>query len=335
MRLDAAVAFDTDLADMPELARAAERIGFGAIWTAETSHDPFLPIALGAEHTNRLRFGTAVAIAFARSPTVVAHTAWDLARLSGGRFILGLGTQVRPHVERRFGMPWSGRPVAQLREYVGALRAVWRSWQDGEPLSFRGEHYRLTLMTPFFAPAPIQNPAIPIHLAGVGAPLARLAGEVADGFAVHPLHSPSYLDEVIRPAVAAGAAAAGRETASVALSGSLIVALDDGEIAAARRQVAFYASTPSYRRVLAHHGWESVGLELSELARHARWEEMGSRITDDMLDAFAIVGSWEDLAGRLRDRYAERLDRVALYRSFVPGVEDDRWTGLVARLAGG
>ena len=172
----------------------------GGLWTAETSHDPFLPLALAAEHTERLELGTAIAVAFARSPVAVAQTAWDLARLSGGRFILGLGSQVRAHVERRFGMPWSDRPVAQMREYVAVLRAAWEAWQTGTRPAFRGEHYRLTLMTPFFDPGPIDHPQIPVYLAGVGAGMTRLAGEVADGLIVHPMHSRAYLADVVLPA---------------------------------------------------------------------------------------------------------------------------------------
>jgi alkanesulfonate monooxygenase SsuD/methylene tetrahydromethanopterin reductase-like flavin-dependent oxidoreductase (luciferase family) len=200
MKLDTSIGFGADLAEVPALARAAEAIGFDALWSSETQHDPFLPLALVAEHTQHIRFGTAVAIAFARSPVVLAHTAWDLAGRSGGRFILGLGTQVKPHVERRFGMAWSGKPVAQLREFVQAIRAVWNNWQTGERVNFRGEHYKITLMTPFFSPAPIQHPHIPIYVAGVGAPLSRMAGEVADGFVVHPLNTAKYLAEVVRRA---------------------------------------------------------------------------------------------------------------------------------------
>src|SRR5512139_1207340 len=193
------------------IAQAAEALGFDALWTNETIHDPFLPGALIAEHTRRLHFGTAVAIAFARSPATLAYTAWDLAQASGGRFILGLGTQVKAHVERRFGMPWPDSVVGKLREQIGAIRALWNTWQTGAKLDFRGEYYKLSLMSPFFNPGTIRHPDIPIYIAGVNTGLARLAGEVADGFVVHPFHSPDYLRHVLIPAIEQGASKAGRE----------------------------------------------------------------------------------------------------------------------------
>ena len=210
MKLDALTGFGTDLKDFSAQAQAAEAIGFDAIWTSETQHDPFLPLTHAAAQTARLRFGTAVAIAFARSPLIVAHTAWDLAKQSDGRFMLGLGTQVQAHIERRFGMTWSP-PVPRLREYVQAIRAVWTAWQTGSRLNFRGSEYKLTLMTPFFSPGPIDHPNVPIFIAGVGTPLCRLAGEVADGFHVHAYHTRQYLSEVVLPAIIAGAQKADRK----------------------------------------------------------------------------------------------------------------------------
>jgi probable F420-dependent oxidoreductase len=250
VELDAFLGFDVDLAAIPEAAVRAERRGFTALWTAETRHDPFLPLVLVAEHTSRIHFGTAVAIAFARSPTILAHTAWDLAARSGGRFILGLGTQVRAHVERRFAMPWSGRPVAQLRDYVAAIRAIWRGWDTGEPVQYRGSHYRITLMTPFFSPPRIGHPGIPIYLAGVGTGMCRLAGEAADGLIVHPLHSPKYVAEVVLPAVESGATHAGRDRSALNIAGTVLVAIGEDGRERVREQIAFYASTPSYSPVL-------------------------------------------------------------------------------------
>src|SRR5512139_2918360 len=203
MYLDASLP-PTSLSKIPGIAQAAETAGFDAIWSTETMHDPFLPGALVAEHTKTLKFGTAVAIAFARSPATLAYTAWDLAQASDGRFILGLGTQVKAHIERRFGMPWPESVVGKLREQIAALCAFWHTWQTGEALNFRGEHYKLTLMSPFFNPGPIENPEIPIYIAGVNTGLARLAGEVCDGFHVHPFHSAKYLREVILPAMEEG-----------------------------------------------------------------------------------------------------------------------------------
>lgn len=320
MRLDASLGFETPLAEVPRLAREAEAAGVAALWTAETSHDPFLPLALAAEHTERLELGTAIAVAFARSPTAVAATAWDLARLSRGRFLLGLGTQVRAHVERRFGMPWSGHPVSQLREFVAVLRAAWAAWQSGERPSFRGEHYRLTLMSPFFDPGPIDHPAIPVYLAGVGAGMTALAGEVADGLIVHPLHSRAYLADVVLPAVAGGAARADRHRSAVTVAGSVILATDEAEAAAARRTISFYASTPTYRPVLEHHGWTDVADALSAHARRGRWDDMSALVTDEMLETFAVVARPTDVRRALQLRAEGLLDRVAPYQAFGSSV---------------
>jgi probable F420-dependent oxidoreductase len=324
LRLDASLGFDTPLERVPGVAREAERAGVAALWTAETSHDPFLPLVLAAEHTERLELGTAIAVAFTRSPVAVAATAWDLARQSNGRFLLGLGSQVRAHIERRFGMTWSGRPVAQLREYVAVLRAAWAAWQTGERPAFRGEFYRFTLMSPLFDPGPIDQPRIPIYLAGVGAGMTGLAGEVADGLIVHPLHSRAYLADVVLPAVADGARAAGRDAAAVTIAGSVITATTDEEMAEARRTIGFYASTPTYRAVLEHHGWGSVADALAEHARRRRWDALAGEVSDEMLDAFAVVAPAAELRGAL-DRHADGiLDRLAPYAPF----DSPAWQGL-------
>jgi probable F420-dependent oxidoreductase len=334
VKFDALVDYDAALADVPEISRAAEALGFDGLWVAETRHDPFLPLALAADHTSRLELGTAIAVAFARSPTVVAHSAWDLARLSGGRLVLGLGTQVRAHVTRRFGMPWSDRPVSQMRDYVAAVRAVWAAWQSGAPLRVRSEHYPLTLMTPFFSPGPIPNPEIPIYLAGVGAGMVRLAGEVADGLIVHPLHSAAYLADVMRPALAAGAARSGRDASGVVVSASVLVATDEREREETRRQIGFYASTPTYRAVLEHHGWASVGEELSALARRGAWDEMPRVVSDELLETFAVVASAAGLGDAIARSRGGLVDRVSLYRPFVPGPEAAGWSALIGALRG-
>jgi probable F420-dependent oxidoreductase len=308
-------------------------VGFAALWTNETQHDPFLPLPLIAEHTTRLRFGTAVAIGFARSPTTLAHKAWDLAAYSGGRFVLGLGTQVKAHIERRFGMPWPESPVGKFRELILAIRALWNCWQTGERLNFRGDHFKLTLMSPFFNPGDIAHPHIPIFIAGVNTGLARLAGEVCDGFHVHPYHTPAYLREVLRPAIAAGAAKAGRDPAQVQVSGTVFAITSDLEREFVRQQVSFYASTPSYRPVMEHHGWGAVGAQLSALAARGEWGDMPALVTDQMLDTFSIAGPLKDLAAPLKTRYAGLLDRVALYRPFVPGEDDAGWTALAQQVA--
>lgn len=313
LRFDVNLAPDT-LQSLPTLTQTAERLGFDALWTSETQHNPFLPLALAAEHSQRIHMGTAVAIALARSPATVAYTAWDLARASNGRFILGLGSQVRAHIERRFGMTWPEAPLAKMREFVGALRAFWHCWQTGERLNFKGDHFRLGLMTPFFNPGPIEEPDIPIYLAGVNQGSLRLAGEVADGLHGHPLHSARYLREVVRPALAAGAERAGREPTNVQLSVTAFVVADEAEAAEVKRQIAFYASTPNYRPVLALHGWGEVADRLSQLVRRGQWQAMADQISDDMLATFAVRGQGEALGQALRTRYQGVADRITLYR---------------------
>ena len=319
MRLDAGLDVDLPLADVAEMARRAEANGIAGLWTTEIKHDPFLPLAAAAAPTERIELGTAVAVAFARSPLVTASTAWDLARASDGRFILGLGSQVRAHVERRFGMHWSGRPVAQMREYVTVVRAAWSAWQEGVKPSFRGETYRFTLMTPFFDPGPIDHPLIPIYLAAVGPGMVRLAGEVADGLVVHPLHSRAYLEDVILPTITASATDAGRDASAIRLSASVIVATTDDELAEARRTIGFYASTPTYRGLLEHHGWGAEADALANHARRGRWDEMAALVTDAMVEAFAVVTEPADLRPALERRAAGLLDRVAPYPPFGTG----------------
>jgi len=320
------------LRQIPALAQAAENIGFSALWSTETLHDPFLPLGLIAEHSQRLHFGTAVAVAFARSPATLAYTAWDLADSSRGRFILGLGTQVRAHIVRRFGMPWPDSPAGKLREMIGAIRALWEAWQEGGSLDFQGEHYNLNLMTPFFNPGPIDHPQVPIYIAGVNTGLCRLAGEVADGMLAHPYHSVRYLQEVVRPAVAAGAARAGRDPALIHVAVTALVATTQDEAEFARSQIAFYGSTPSYRPVMALHGWGEVADQLRALARGGEWGEMGGRITDEMLHTFAVVAPEDELAATLRRRYAGLADRLSLYLPFSPGERDNFWRNLAAEL---
>jgi probable F420-dependent oxidoreductase len=328
MLLDATLP-PTDLPSIPALARAAEAMGFNALWSTETMHDPFLPGALIAEHTQRLHFGTAVAIAFARSPATLAYTAWDLAQASGGRFILGLGTQVKAHIERRFGMPWPESVVGKLREQITAIRAFWNTWQTNQPLNFRGEYYKLSLMSPFFNPGPIKYPDIPIYIAGVNIGLAKLAGEVAQGFQAHPFHTPRYLREVVLPAIEQGVAKAGRARADIQVSTSAFVVTSPEEEYFVRAQVAFYASTPSYRAVMELHGWEETAHQLSALAAHGQWGEMAGLISDEMLHEFALVTSPADLPSALMQRYRGMVDRLGLYIPFVPGKRDEFWKNLL------
>lgn len=327
------------LKDTRRIAQAAGELGFSGIVSSETKHDSFIPLALAADATSNLDLLTSVAIAFSRSPMETAQTAWDLQALSDGRFILGLGTQVKAHVTRRFSMPWD-RPVARLRDYVLALRAIWGSFQTEGPLKYEGEFYRHTLMTPFFNPGPIENPEIPIYIAGVNTALAKLAGEVCDGFHVHPFHSPEYLKTVIRPAISEGAVKAERSEEEIKLAVPVFVITGEGEEslekqrAAMRQQTAFYASTPTYRTVLDVHGWGEVGERLSSLAREKKWGEMPTLITDEMLTAFAVEGAPDEIGPALAARYGGLVDRLALYMPYVPGERDEFWGSVIAAVTG-
>jgi probable F420-dependent oxidoreductase len=322
------------LVSVPEIARAAEAVGFHTLWATETMHDPFLPGALVAEHTQRLSYGTAVAIAFARSPATLAYTAWDLAQASQGRFILGLGTQVKAHIERRFGMPWPDSVVGKLREQIDAVHAFWNTWQTGAPLNFRGEYYQLKLMSPFFNPGPIRHPAIPIYIAGVNAGLARLAGEAAQGFLVHPFHTPRYLGEILLPAIKQGLVKSDRDRSTFKVSVTAFAVTSPEEDLFVRSQIAFYASTPSYRAVMDLHGWGEVAGQLSELARFGKWAEMPALVSDEILRTFAVVVPPADLPGALLERYEELADRLGLYLPFVPGQRDEFWHMLAKGIHG-
>ena len=320
MKLDTRLVYGT-LREIPELARAAERAGFDGIWLEETSHEPFLGAALACEHTARTAVGTNVAIAFARSPTVLAHLAWDLAALSAGRFILGLGTQVKGHVVRRFGMPWDA-PAPRLRDTVRAIRAVWAAWRSGEPLNYRGQFHTLTLMTPFFTPPHHDHP-IPVATAGVSPRMCGVAGEVADAFQVHPLHTPSYLREVVIPAIRRAERRAGRErTVTINASVFAVIGESQAEVdaarAEARRAIAFYASTPSYRPLLTHHGWDEIGTRLSALAARGEWVKMAGEVTDEMLETIAVSGSPREVGREIRARYDGLADRLGAYLAFRP-----------------
>jgi len=341
MKLDAALA-PMHLQHVPAVAKAAEVMGFDALWTQETQHNPFLPCALIAEHTGRLKMGTAIAVSFARSPADLAYTAWDLAAQSGGRFLLGLGTQVKAHIERRFGMKWPESVVGQMREQIGAMRALWNCWQNGEKLNFRGDTYKLSLMSPFFNPGPLPasgaTPAdegkqglglIPIYIAGVNAGLARLAGETCEGFHAHPFHSPRYLREVILPAIVEGAIKENRKRQDVSVSVTAFVATSPEEENFVRSQIAFYASTPSYRPVFALHGWQEIAERLSGHAAKGEWAEMFSLVSDDILKTFCIVTGEASLAEQLKERYDGLADRLTLYSPFAPGEKDTFWKALL------
>jgi probable F420-dependent oxidoreductase len=304
--------------DAGEYAGALEANGFEGLWVAETQVDPFLPLAIAAVRTSTLRLGTAIAIAFARSPMVTAMDAWALQRASRGRLDLGLGTQVRAHVERRFAMPYD-RPAARIRDYVLALRHIWGAFQGQHRLSYTGEFYRFDLMNPFFDPGPIAHPRIAIYLAAVNEGMFRTAGEVADGIVAHPFSTPAYLREIAMPAMERGLARAGRPRGAFTVAGPVFTLVDasptlPADEAYVRQQIAFYGSTPTYRVVLAHHGWAEVGEQLSDLVRAGRLADLPGLVTDAMLDAFVTrAATYEELGRRLQERYAGVLDRVGLY----------------------
>jgi probable F420-dependent oxidoreductase len=338
VQIDVRLAY-ASLAHVPEIARAAEALGFDGLWTSETDHDPFLPLALAAVQTTRIGLGTAIALAFTRSPTTLAYTAWDLAQLSGGRFRLGLGTQVKAHITRRFGMGWDP-PAPKLRDVIGAIRAVWTAWDQRRPLHYRGRFFALSLMTPFFTPPGPTPAGLRIDIAGVGARMCRLAGEIADGFHVHPFHTRRYLREVVVPQIEAGLARSGRPRQTFSVMASVFVAAgDETEVTAGlddiRRQVAFYASTPTYRPVLELHGWGDVGERLSHLAARGQWEAMPDLVSDAILHECAVWGSPDEVATRLRADYGDVVDRLAPYEPFVPGRRTQVWRTLLDRLRGG
>ncbi len=328
MYLDAQIAPHTRLRYIGEVARAVEEMGFAALWTAETQHNPFLPGVLIAEHTQRIQFGTAIAVSFARSPAVMAHTAWDLAEMSGGRFIMGLGTQVKAHITRRFGMPWPESVTGKMREQVQVMRAFWQNWQTGERLNFSGDYYQINLTSPFFVPASHPYHEIPVFIAGVNIGLARLAGELSQGFHAHPFHTRAYLEQVILPEITAGAEKAGRSRQQVQVVAHAFVVTSEIERQLVRQQIAFYASTPSYRSVLAHHGWQEIGEQLSKMASSQQWGEMSNLISDEMVAAFATIASPAELADALKERYHGLADRLNLYLPFIPGERDDFWQPL-------
>jgi len=296
------------IAAIAEEARRIEALGFDGICAPEAGHDPFLPLVVAAEHTSRVRLGTNVAIAFPRSPMVTAQMAWDLQQLSGGRFNLGLGTQVKGHNELRYSTPWAAAPGPRLREYVLCLQAIFKSFQDGKPSAFEGKHYRFSLLPPFFNPGAIDHPPPPIYLAAVNPYMARLAGELCAGIRLHAIDTFEYTKDIVLPAIAAGAAKRGRRLADVDLVGApfLAIGADEGEVRKAmqalKQHVSFYASTRTYHTVLAHHGWEDVGLELHRLSREGKWQEMPALITDDMLKEWAIIATYDRLADELRRR---------------------------------
>ena len=328
MKVDAMLQ-GTGLAELAKEARDREAAGYDGLWSFEGPHDPFLPLMPVAEHTSRITVGTAIAVAFARNPMTMAYVAHDVQVHSEGRFLLGLGSQVKPHIERRFAMPWS-RPAARMREYVSALRAIWSAWETGERLNFRGDFYSHTLMTPFFTPEPSPWGPPKVYLAAVGDQMTRTAGEVCDGLQPHPFTTRRYLEERTLPTLQEGLAASGRslDGFSISFSGFVVSGTTEEEMAAAargtREQIAFYGSTPAYRKVLDLHGWSELGDELNKLSRGtdpARWRRMGELVDDEVLHAFAVVAEPDRVGAAVLDRFGGLVDRFTFYTPY-PHADD-------------
>lgn len=336
MKVDGGIG--TDLSAAGAQAKELEAAGYSGAWTAETAHDPFFPLLLAAEHTQTMELGTSIAVAFARNPMLLANIGWDLQAYSKGRFVLGLGSQIKPHITKRFSMPWS-HPAARMREMIMAIRAIWDTWENGTPLAFRGDFYTHTLMTPFFTPdrADLAGYGVPkIFLAGVGEMMTEVAGEVCDGFLCHGFTTEKYLREVTIPALARGRAKAGKTMEGFEIVGPSFVVTGGNEeqmaaaAAGTRQQIAFYGSTPAYRPVLEAHGWGGLQDELNALSKQGKWVEMGGLITDEILNTFAVVGEPESIAPELHRRYGDVIQRISFYAPYKS--DPERWRGVLEAL---
>ena len=322
MKIDSRVGITSDLGAVPETARPLEAAGFDGMVTAEISSDPFLPLVLAAEHTERVDLMTSIAVAFARNPMTLANIGNDLQAFSKGRFILGLGSQIQPHVTKRFSMPWS-KPAARMREFILAMRAIWSCWYEGEKLDFRGEFYRHTLMTPMFTPTNNTYGPPRVVLAAVGPKMTEVAGEVADGMLIHAFTTVPYLRNVTLPSIERGLAKSGRTRDALELCypAFIVTGRDEKAWEAMRtgvsRQIAFYGSTPAYRPVLEQHGWGELQGELNRLSKQGEWEAMGDRITDEVLEEFAVVAEPAKVAGALKARFGGLVDRILCSFDFV------------------
>lgn len=311
-------------------AARCEQLGFDGLYSTETNNDPFLPLALAAGSTSRVMLGTGVALALPRSPMQVAYTGWDLQGLSGGRFVLGLGSQVRAHVERRFSATWS-QPARRMRDFALAVRAIWTAWADGTPLAYAGEFYRHTLMPPDFRPRPHGHRVPPIVLAGVRSRMIEVAGEVADGLLIHPFQTAEYVREIVLPSLRRGLETSGRRPGDVELSVCVFTATTEEESEAARRRIAFYGSTPGYRRVLELHGWGELFERLHALSRSGGWDEMPALVDDEVLDTFTVRGAdGDEVAAELVRRYGGLATRVNLHVGRK--ADPERWAGLAGAL---
>jgi probable F420-dependent oxidoreductase len=337
MKIDGGIG-TTDLRIAGAKAKEAEDAGYSGLWTAETAHDPFFPLLLAAQTTQHVELGTSIAVAFARNPMTLANIGWDLQYASGGRFILGLGSQIKPHITKRFSMEWSS-PAARMREMVLAIHAIWDTWLTGDKLEFRGDFYTHTLMTPFFTPpaeqlADIGKPKI--FLAAVGELMTEVAGEVCDGFICHGFTTERYLREVTMPALHRGRAKAGKTMEGFEIVGPSFVVTGNNEDemakaeAGTRQQIAFYGSTPAYRGVLELHGWGGLQDELNTLSKQGKWVEMGGLIDDEILNTFAVVAEPEGVAPELTTRYGDVIQRISFYAPYASDAK--RWQGVMDAL---
>jgi len=335
MKIDGSMLVD-DPADAGPIAKTLEAKGYHGAFTYEGRHDPFFPLVVAAQQTERIELMTAIAIAFARNPMTLANIGYDLQLTSKGRFILGLGAQIRPHIERRFSMTWS-KPAARMREMILAIRAIWDCWQDGERLEFRGEFYDHTLMTPVFNPGPNPHGLPKIFAAGVGPRMTEVVGEVADGFFVHPFHTIDFLRNQTVPWLGAGLEKSGRSRDDLEIAGQCIIVTgrtdEEFETArnGARAQISFYGSTPAYRPVLDHIGMGDLQDELNRLSKQGKWLEMAGLIDDDLLSQIAVMAPRDALAEELRKRYAGVVDRLSLVSHTAP--DPDLWADVVDALA--
>jgi probable F420-dependent oxidoreductase len=326
MKVDGGITFD--LAGAAKAARETEAAGYDGVWTAETGHDPFLPLLVAAENTENIELGTSIAVAFARNPMTMAMTANDLQVFSNGRLNLGLGSQIKPHITKRFSMEWS-HPAPRMREFILAMRAIWDCWHSGSKLDFKGDFYTHTLMTPFFNPGPSAHGAPKVFLAGVGELMTKVAGEVCDGFLCHGFTTERYLREVTIPALEEGRKKAGKTMDGFEIAGPSFVVTgateEQMERAAegTRQQIAFYGSTPAYRGVLELHGWGGLQDDLNKLSKEGKWVEMGTLIDDEILNTFAVVGEPEQIAPELKRRYGDLISRISFYAPYKS--DPDRW----------
>lgn len=329
-----------DVTTVAAAAAQVEGIGYDALVVEETKDDPYQLLALASTTTSTLGLGTSVAMAFPRSPTITAMSAWTLQKASGGRAILGLGSQVRGHIRRRFGMEWTP-PAPRMRDYVLAMRAVWRTWQDRVPLDHDGDHYKLDLMVPLFDPGPIEHPDIPVHIAAINPNMCAVAGEVADGIRLHPVCSPKYIDAVMLPAVEKGAARAGRDAGTVDWCMKPLVATAPDEATlervaeTVRARVGFYLSTPAYRPAFDVHGWTDLAEEATVYSREQRWEEIPGLVHDEMLHTIATVGTYDEIGRLLVDRYASVIDRIEFSVPVANPDDAARLTEILATIQAG